>query len=265
MYVLVTRKSVRHVALLGTVEVPLASIKRSETIESWFPIISPDNIDEHYAGELMLSIKTTETVVLPPTEYGQLRVVSAHLEAVCFVLNCLGQMLADLSDTDILYDIASHAGDLETAAELLLRIAMSQGTLLSRLKQMVELEIDGDETTANILFRGNTLFTKTVELHLRLIGHDLLHCALGEVVGALCSEEVELEIDPTRLQPNAKVRGLEDNISELTKWTTYLWNSLYQSRHKCPKSVVPGVAKLAVVLIVNTATCACFSPIFKPS
>lgn len=122
---------------------------------------------------------------------------------------------------------------MEVAAELLLRICLEQNALQTRLKQMIELEIDGDESTANILFRGNTLLTKMVEQYLRLIGTDFLVASLGDIVLALCRDEVELEIDPAKLKSHHK--PLEENISELLRWATYLWNSLYQARHKCPK------------------------------
>lgn len=116
---------------------------------------------------------------------------------------------------------------------MLLRICLEQGTLRSRLMQMVETEIDGDENTANILFRGNTLFTKLFEQYIRLIGSDFLHFAIGDVVAAICRDAVELEIDPARLKPHH--RPLMENVTELQRWAAYLWNSLYQARHRCPK------------------------------
>lgn len=145
----------------------------------------------------------------------------------------LSQILADLNDHEILYDVVTNTNDLEASAELLLRISLEQRTLQARLKQMIELEIDGDESTANILFRGNTLLTKMMELYMRLIGTDFLIAALGDLVSALCKDDVDIEIDPTKLK--SRHRPLNDNIVELNKWATKLWNALYEARHKCPK------------------------------
>lgn len=105
------------------------------------------------------------------------------------------------------------------------------------MMQMADIEIDGDMSSANILFRGKSLFTKTLELYLRLVGTDFLHASVGATVSALCAERIDIEIDPSKLRGGPMERTLAENKQDLERWTTYLWNTLYQARHKCPKCV----------------------------
>lgn len=98
---------------------------------------------------------------------------------------------------------------------------------------MAEREVTQSEGNASILFRGNTLFTKSVELYLRTVGVDFLEASIGDVVRQICKEKIEIEIDPTRLSMSGKV--LAENIQELEKWTTLVWDAIYNNRHQCPR------------------------------
>lgn len=134
----------------------------------------------------------------------------------------------------LFYDLAagSLSSDLETTAELFLRIFLSQGSIVNRIKQMVEVEIDGDESSASILFRGNSVLTKLFELYIRYLCTNPLIAYLGDPVTRLCEQQVELEIDPARLPSSAK---LSSNIEQLKIWTTRIWDLIYAGRQVCPK------------------------------
>lgn len=71
MYILIMRKGAKHIGFLGAATVPLQTIKRSESIESWVPIIGPPTGEDHphHAGELLIQLKVTEAIVLPLTQY----------------------------------------------------------------------------------------------------------------------------------------------------------------------------------------------------
>jgi hypothetical protein len=134
-----------------------------------------------------------------------------------------------------MYDIASEtSADLERISDVLLRIFQSQDKLLLRMMQMAEIEVDGDEDSASILFRGNTLLTKTLEHYLRLVGSEFLEASIGEPVRRLCAERLEIEIDPSRVKGNTSDRAMLDQVSELQKWTGKVWNQIYASRQRCP-------------------------------
>lgn len=83
VYVLVMRKGVRQVGCVGTVDIPLQTMKRSEQIEAWFPIVAPYVAEDAFAGELLLSIRLSEIPVLVPSEYQPLSDVSYLRLTLC--------------------------------------------------------------------------------------------------------------------------------------------------------------------------------------
>lgn len=97
---------------------------------------------------------------------------------------------------------------------------------------MCEREIQACDCDAAILFRGNSLFTKSVELYLRTVGSDFLESAIGRIVRKICDERVEIEIDPSKVADREKI---SENVRELQRWTSAVWEAIYNARHQCPR------------------------------
>lgn len=120
--------------------------------------------------------------------------------------------------------------ELDTFAHLLLRIDTAHRRVLQRIMSLCEMEVESNDNIAT-LFRGNTLLTKTVEMHMRLVGSDYLDGSVGQVLRKICEERIAIEIDPSRLDHK---HSLQDNISALEEWSEAVWSSIYNSRHSCP-------------------------------
>lgn len=136
-------------------------------------------------------------------------------------------------DTDsaaILSLLDSHQIELDLFAQILLRIDTAHRRVLHRIMSLCEQEVQRNDSLAT-LFRGNTLLTKTVEMHMRLLGSDYLDNTVGQVLRRLCESRVGIEIDPSRLDPKD---SLEDNVKALETWCEAIWSSIYNSRHSCP-------------------------------
>jgi hypothetical protein len=146
--------------------------------------------------------------------------------------------LDDDLEADIMYDVAAETlVDLERTADVFLRIFQSQDKLPLRMMQMAEIEIDGDESSASILFRGNSLLTKTLEQYLRLVGADFLEASIGEPVRKLCTEKVEIEIDPAKFKGIPSDKAMFEQVAELERWMGRVWDQIYASRQRCPQWV----------------------------
>jgi len=110
--------------------------------------------------------------------------------------------------------------------------------LVPRLLRLADLEVDNNNRlnrSSAILFRGNTILTKSVELYLRLIGAEYLEASIGETIRKIIKDKVEIEIDPMKLKSGWKDKELVSNIHALHEWTTTLWNSIYDARERCPQ------------------------------
>lgn len=86
---------------------------------------------------------------------------------------------------------------------------------------------------ANTLFRGNTVFTKTVEQAMAFFGRPFLEASVGPSIQELCTERVELETDPSRNPRGAK--DVEQSVKLLPIWCTKFWTNIYKMRDHCPQ------------------------------
>lgn len=149
-------------------------------------------------------------------------------------------MAAQLLDDDPAAELAlelahEFSTELEDLSKLLVRIYKAQGCLIPRILRLAELEIDGDVSSVAILFRQNSILTKSLEQYLRLVGAEYLEASIGEPVRRLCAEGIDLEIDPSRMKPGYKEKELNANIQGLKEWTMAVWTSIYDAREKCPR------------------------------
>ncbi|BGP16446.1 hypothetical protein JCM10213_003998 [Rhodosporidiobolus nylandii] len=221
--VLQSSKSSSRPHLVGTATVRVPDLPRHELVEDWWAIkpAQPAKASD-VVGELSLSMRVGEEVVLPSREYQSML-----------------KLLSDDSDAELATDIAHEfPADLEEVTKILLRIYQADAQLVPRLLRLADLEIDSNSRnnrSAAILFRGNTILTKSVELYLRLIGAEYLDASIGEPIRRICAEKVEIEIDPMKFKGGSyKEKELQANIHALHEWTMTVWNSIYDAREKCP-------------------------------
>ncbi|BGP08329.1 hypothetical protein JCM10049v2_004176 [Rhodotorula toruloides] len=208
--------------LIGTATVRVPDLPRQQIVEDWWAV-KPANPSKSSdaVGELSLSLKINEEVVLPSRDYQE-------------ILN----LLTDDPEADLASEIAHEfPADLEEVTRILLRVYSAKSLLLPRVLRLADLEIDSNarnNRSAAILFRGNTILTKTIELYLRLIGAEYLDASIGNVIRRICADKVEIEIDPMKVKPGTKDKDLLANTHALHEWTLTLWNSIYDAREKCP-------------------------------
>jgi hypothetical protein len=93
------------------------------------------------------------------------------------------------------------------------------------------------DANPNTLFRGNTVFTKTMELVMVQYGGSFLENALGGVIRRLCVEKVAIETDPLRSdrQRPLDVKEIDRNAQLLAHWCGEFWKSIYSARGDCPQ------------------------------
>ncbi|MBW0466998.1 hypothetical protein O181_006713 [Austropuccinia psidii MF-1] len=229
----IKKSSKPQIRLIGATKLSFKQMIKDQELLIWLPIypiedLSDSNeIDDKFepqiiTGELNLSIRVYEQVVLGEAEYSKM-------------LN----LLNNDEDIELPCNLASMVGhELERLADLLLKIYESSGRLLRKLAQMAALEIDGNVSKASILFRANTLLTKMLESYMRLIGGPFLESSIGSIIRQICVGRLELEIDPAKLKAsisaNQREKILNENSKELIKLSNEVWQSIYINRSKCP-------------------------------
>ncbi|KAK9465015.1 hypothetical protein V1512DRAFT_287872 [Lipomyces arxii] len=87
---------------------------------------------------------------------------------------------------------------------------------------------------ANLLFRGNSLLTKSLDAHMRRIGCDYVNETLSPVIKKVVSDNALCEVDPMRLDnPDLIV----EHWAKLNMYLNAIWDRIKKSAKNCPPSL----------------------------
>lgn len=221
--------------------------------ESLYPIVDEK---QEIIGEMLLKIRAEELVVLMLREY-----------------QVLSELLHDFSSGLTLRIARVLPRRLQRLSEALVNIFQVTGRISTWLTTIAKDEIEGkyESTTAsnersisragfngtfdgpnerdssvahelgkliaaqvNILFRGNTLLTKSLDIHMRRIGKEYLEEILGSVITEIDRDDVSCEVDPSRITADG---DLKTNWSNFVKYFRLVWKAIYESTSRCPREM----------------------------
>lgn len=185
---------------IGLVNIPISSLTTGQFFEKWFPLSTPK------------STSKSEISVRMKTRYQSLKILPLELykpfaEYLTTHYLRISQILGP----------AMSAEQKERVAGSMVRLMMDTGKLKDYLTDLMELEVKrlGEEQEA-LLFRENSIGSKSIESFLKLVCRTYLCEALSQVVSDVISNsaEIDCEVDKERLSPNG---DLEANRSQLTR------------------------------------------------
>lgn len=236
-------------AIVGRVDLRLEELDPGVDTEKWWTILDER---DHPVGEIFMRARMEETVVLMSHEYAPME------ELLHSFTNGLTINMAQVMSSE-----------LTQLSEMLLNIYQVSGATVDWISALIEDEIDGvhKESTANrlryttrihsndsresaqdreilvrdmgrtatveanLLFRGNSLLTKALDLHMRRLGKEYLEETIGERIRQIDESDPECEVDPARV---ARTEDLERNWRTLISLTTAVWKSIAVSPSRCP-------------------------------
>ncbi|TFY80721.1 hypothetical protein EWM64_g3290 [Hericium alpestre] len=205
-------------ALIGTMYITLTNFRRGECVEGWFPLLQGGAAAASIqVGQIRLKLKVDEEIVLPYAAYSGI-VDTLHTR------NYLDWM----SDFELKLKLKHISSEL-------VAIAVAEDSLLDNVFQIADREVDGTPSSHNTLFRGNNMFTKTVELLMAWYGKAFLEASVGSTIRRLCAENVTIEVDPVR--SGKSVKDIERNVDVLVYWCQEMWNQIYSVRAECPNEM----------------------------
>ncbi len=233
----------------GAVELRLDDLERGKEIEKWWPILTEQ---DETVGEMLMRVRVEELVVLMSREYEP-----------------LSELLHNFSSGLTLQIAHVASSDLKRLSEILLNIFQVSGQASEWIMALAEEEIDGvgNDTPiarlrfgrriqsndsyesgverelllrdlgksaaveANLLFRGNSLLTKALDLHMRRLGKEYLEETLSEKIRDIDESDPDCEVDPNRVQHQDI---LTRNWRNLMILTSDVWKAIYNSASRCP-------------------------------
>lgn len=201
--------------LLGSVRIALTNFRRSEAVEGWFPIIQAGGVSNSIqVGEIRMKLTVDEEIILPHASYSGLLTV-----------------LRDRNVLEWMSDFERRL-HLRTTSYQLMCIAIAKNVLVEHITEYADRDVDGTPSSHNTIFRGNTTFTKTMELAMAFYGKAFLESSIGSTIRRICSEKVAIEVDPVRSGKGAK--EVERGVDQLIHWSQEVWNQIYAVRNQCP-------------------------------
>ncbi|KAI0655091.1 Rho GTPase activation protein [Cubamyces menziesii] len=200
--------------LVGTVVIVLVNFRRGEAVEGWFPVLHGGQATSTQAGEMRLLVRVDEEIILPYHTYGRLL-----------------KTLHSRNHLDWMRELETRL-KMKNVNNNIMSIAIAKNVLLENIMELADREVDGTQTSHNTLFRGNTVFTKTVELYMSWYGMAFLESSVGPTIRRLCAEKVAIEVDPVRIGKGPK--AIEKNVELLVSWCREFWDHIYEARTQCP-------------------------------
>ncbi|KAF3695234.1 Disabled -like protein 2-interacting protein [Channa argus] len=164
---------------VGLVNIPVASVTGRQLVEKWYSVSTPRK-----SSVPMVRIKARyqSIIILPMEQYKEFaEYISSNYLLLCNTLESSISLRAK-----------------EELAAALVHILHSTGKAKDFLTDLMMSEVDRCRDNDQLIFRENTLATKSIEEYLKLIGQKYLQDALGEFIKALYESDENCEVDPSR-------------------------------------------------------------------
>lgn len=241
----------------GKVEIYLEELAAASEIEKWWPVV---NMYNQRVGEILIKARAEEGVILMSRDYKPLndllhrfsngltlqisQILSNDLKRLSDCLLNIFQVSGKASDwimalvedeidsihketptTRLRYDRGGRLGSNDNHDTTSSGSAHPDRELIVRdLNKNATLE-------ANLLFRGNTLLTKSLDSHMRRIGREYLEEALGARIRDINDKDPDCEVDPNKVNSDLEVQR---NWRRLNAFTQEIWKGIVASKQKCP-------------------------------
>ncbi|KAJ6437183.1 GTPase activating protein (BUD2/CLA2) [Purpureocillium lavendulum] len=239
----------------GTVNIVLDQLERSKDHEEWLPIIDDR---QQTVGSMLVKVSHAEHIALLTKEYEALSELLHRFPSglTTLISAALPGQLRRLSDTFLnIFQGSGCAGDwLMALVEDEIDGIGSQNSIKkfrfsSRLKSNESMESATDRELivrdmtkslageANLLFRGNTLLTQSLEFHMRRLGREYLEDMLQVKIKEINDINPDCEVDPSKLPHHTSSAELDQRWNRLILWTTEIWQCIAGSANELPSEL----------------------------
>ena len=240
---------------LGNVDIYLEELDSRRETEKWWPIT---DLRGQAIGEVLVKARADESVILMSKDYqplsellhrfgngltlqiwhkipGELAKASEYLINIFQVSGQAADWFMSLVEEEI--DSIHRENPIRADKRVKKRVDSNDsgesGTGFTTAEREVLVRDFGNKATqeANLLFRANTLLTKSLEFHMRRLGKEYLEDTLAERIMDINNTDADCEVDPNRI---GNPQDLERNWRKLINVTKAFWSAIFNSSSKCP-------------------------------
>ncbi|XP_034398444.1 disabled homolog 2-interacting protein-like isoform X1 [Cyclopterus lumpus] len=168
---------------VGLVNIPVAMVTGRQMVEKWYSVSTPSTSrGKSSVPTVRVKARYQSIVILPMEQYKEFaEYISSNYLLLCNTLEASISLRAK-----------------EELAAALVHILHSTGKAKDFLTDLMMSEVDRCRDNDQLIFRENTLATKSIEEYLKLIGQKYLQDALGEFIKALYESDENCEVDQSR-------------------------------------------------------------------
>lgn len=233
----------------GQVHVRFDSLNKLQDTERWWPIT---NDRGEIVGDILMKVRLEELMVLMGQEYkplsNMLHTFSSNLTS--HISHAIHGELRRLSETLLnIFQVSAQASDWimylvedeidkfhkEPQIQKLRyghRIASNESKDSGIERELIVRDMGKSATAeANLLFRGNSLVTKALDLHMQRLGKEYLEETLSERVRDIDESNPDCEVDPNKV---SSPDDLQRNWRNLIALTENIWKAITASVNRCP-------------------------------
>jgi hypothetical protein len=235
--------------MCGAVDIPLDHLDQGKDHEQWLPIMDDR---QQSIGTMMVKIHHEELVILLSKEYQPLSELLHRFPSglTAQIAEVLPGNLRRLSEIFLnIFQVSGSAGEwLMALVEDEIDGIGSQASIKkyrfsNRLKSNESIDSASDRELivrdmskslageANLLFRGNSLLTQSLEFHMRRLGKEYLEDILSEKVFEINELNPNCEVDPSKMGHGDDLSG---HWSTLIQLTTEIWQCIAESATRLP-------------------------------
>ncbi|XP_077418062.1 disabled homolog 2-interacting protein [Vanacampus margaritifer] len=168
---------------VGLVNIPVVTVTGRQLLEKWYAVSMPSTIrGKSSVPTVRVKARYQSVHILPMEQYKEFaEFISANYLLLCNTLEASIGLRAK-----------------EEVAAALVHILHSTGKAKDFLTDLMMSEVDRYRDNDQLIFRENTLATKSIEEYLKLTGQKYLQDALGEFIKALYESDENCEVDASR-------------------------------------------------------------------
>ncbi|KAG4089366.1 hypothetical protein H8356DRAFT_1719349 [Neocallimastix lanati (nom. inval.)] len=202
---------------IGFTVIHFKNLVNKQKTEKWYDVLSLYNTNQPSGsyGSIRIGIQINNKYLLPIYEYQDLLKILIEPSLTC--IRILGTSIQQR----------------EEFSKCFLNIMIDCNKELEGIKILTQYEIDVTEDQ-NIIFRGNSITTKTIDQYMKTIGHQYLENTIGHVINQVYSSKDSCEVDPTKVEKNDDIKK---HWKKLLEYVCKIWDAIKKSADNCPKKL----------------------------
>ncbi|KXT05694.1 hypothetical protein AC578_5635 [Pseudocercospora eumusae] len=239
----------------GKVEIQMEELEPEKEIEKWWPIV---NMHGNRVGEVLIRVRADEGIILMARDYQPLSDLLHRFSngLTLQIAQMIPQELKRLSDSLLsIFQVSGKAGDWLMALVEEEIDGIHKETPITRLRysrrvgsessndplgsgapnsdrELIVRDLNKNATLeANLLFRGNTLLTKSLDSHMRRVGKEYLEESLSAKMLEINEKDLDCEVDPNRV---SSPQDVDRNWRRLLLFTQEVWKGIIANKQRCP-------------------------------